>query len=78
MSQRAVPGGEHDVTAGDDALPRIGAPATRALAAAGITTLPQVSALTEAELLAMHGVGPKAIRLLREAMAERGLTFADT
>ena len=75
MPQRPVPG-DGVVTTADDALPRIGAPATRALTAAGITTLTQVSGTTERELLAMHGVGPKAIRILCEAMSERGLRFA--
>lgn len=44
----------------------IGSPATRALLIARITTLDQVSNLTDKELLALHGVGPKAIRILRE------------
>ncbi|MCE7000745.1 hypothetical protein LZG04_38910 [Saccharothrix sp. S26] len=57
--------------AGD--LPKgIGRPATHALAAAGVTTMAQVAELTDAELLALHGVGPKAVRVLREALAERG------
>ncbi|MEV3985366.1 hypothetical protein [Nonomuraea sp. NPDC049758] len=64
------------VAAGDDATPgevgdlpkAIGGPATRALAGAGITMLTQVAALTDAELLALHGVGPKAVRVLREAL----------
>jgi predicted flap endonuclease-1-like 5' DNA nuclease len=60
----------------DDPLPRIGAPATRALQAAGIHRLADVAAHSEAELAALHGVGPKALRLLREALAERGLGFA--
>jgi hypothetical protein len=51
-------------------LPKIGAPATRALTAAGLTTLEAVSAVPEAELLAMHGVGPVAIARLREALDE--------
>ncbi|TDC93326.1 hypothetical protein [Actinomadura sp. 7K507] len=67
-------------TAGDTVLPgevgdlprAIGRPATRALAGAGITTLAQVAELTDGELLAMHGVGPKAVRLLGEALAETG------
>ena len=42
------------MTAPDDALPRIGAPATRALAAVGVTALSQVAVLTEAQLLALH------------------------
>lgn len=58
-------------------LPRgIGAPAQRALEAAGITRLEQLPALTEAELLKLHGVGPKAVRLLREALEAQGLAFA--
>lgn len=56
-------------------LPRIGAPATRALRNAGITTLEQVAELTEAELAALHGVGPIAVDRLRDALAERGLAF---
>ena len=57
-------------------LPRaIGRPATRALLTAGITTLDDVAKHSEQELLALHGVGPRAIRLLSEALAERGLTF---
>ncbi|MFI6277734.1 hypothetical protein [Streptomyces sp. NPDC050988] len=54
-------------------LPRaIGGPATRALSHAGITTLAQVAEVSEAELLAMHGVGPKAVRLLGEALIATG------
>lgn len=44
----------------------IGRPAHAALVAAGITTLKQVAKLTDKELLALHGVGPKAVRILRE------------
>jgi predicted flap endonuclease-1-like 5' DNA nuclease len=59
-------------------LPRsIGAPARRALAAAGYTRLAQLTAVSEAELLRLHGVGPKATRLLREALAAQGLAFAE-
>ena len=47
----------------------IGRPATRALALAGITTLDDVRGVDLDELLRLHGVGPKAIRVLREALA---------
>jgi hypothetical protein len=58
-------------------LPRgIGRPATQALVGAGISTLTQVAKLSEAELLAMHGVGPKAVRLLGEALDVTGRSFA--
>jgi hypothetical protein len=59
-----------------DELPRIGAPATRALVAAGYTRLAQLHGVREADLLRLHGVGPKAIRILREALAARGLALA--
>ncbi|MFI6417061.1 DNA-binding protein [Streptomyces sp. NPDC050842] len=54
-------------------LPRgIGAPATRALVAAGYTRLAQLADVPAAELAALHGVGPKALRVLGESLAERG------
>jgi len=60
-----------------DAFPKIGAPATRALTAAGYTRLEQLTAVTEAELGKLHGMGPKALGLLRAALAEQGRTFAE-
>lgn len=56
-------------------LPAIGRPARGALEAQGVTTLEQVADLSERELLAVHGVGPKAVRVLREALTAAGLTF---
>ncbi len=53
-------------------LPRIGKPATRALAQQGIVRLDQLSAMSEAQLLALHGVGPKAIAILRAALDAAG------
>lgn len=56
-----------------DALPAsIGRPATRALHAAGLTSLEMVASRSEAELLALHGVGPRAVRILAETLAEQG------
>ena len=51
-------------------------PAQRALSAAGIHNLTQLTEISEAELLKLHGMGPKAIRHLREALAKQNLTFA--
>jgi hypothetical protein len=57
-------------------LPRsIGAPATRALTAAGYTGLSQLAGVPAAELAKLHGVGPKALRLLQEALQERGMSL---
>lgn len=57
-------------------LPHVGAPAARALRAAGLVTLEAVATRTEAEVAAMHGVGPIAVARLREALAEAGLTWS--
>ncbi|MGK5556795.1 helix-hairpin-helix domain-containing protein [Actinomadura kijaniata] len=56
-------------------FPKIGNPARRALAHRGYTRLEQLTALSERELLEIHGVGPKAVGILREALRERGLSF---
>jgi hypothetical protein len=61
----------------DEPLPPIGAPATRALAARGITRLSDLTHHRADDLLALHGVGPRAVRLLRAALAEQGMSFAD-
>jgi predicted flap endonuclease-1-like 5' DNA nuclease len=56
-------------------LPFIGGPARDALEVAGVTRLDQLPAWSEKDLLALHGVGPKAVRILREALAARGMAF---
>jgi DNA integrity scanning protein DisA with diadenylate cyclase activity len=62
---------EHD-------FPRsIGNPATNALLFAGYNRLEQLTKVSAKEILALHGVGPKAIRLLRETLAEKGMSFAN-
>ena len=55
------------------ALPRIGAPATRALASIGIETLEQAEGRSTAELHALHGFGPRAVTILAEALASADL-----
>jgi predicted Fe-Mo cluster-binding NifX family protein len=57
-------------------LPRVAAPARRALAAAGITSLAQLARRTESELLALHGMGPNALAALRAALAANGKKLA--
>ena len=62
----------------ENSLPRsIGNPATQALNGFGITRLDQLTKVTEAEVARLHGVGPKAVRILREALAEKGMSFAE-
>jgi hypothetical protein len=56
---------------------KLGAPAERALAGAGIKNLKQLAKFTEAEIKQLHGVGPNAVGKLRQALAEEGLSFAE-
>lgn len=55
-----------------DFPPGVAAPARRALAAAGYTRLDQLAGKREAELAALHGMGPRALAAIREALAARG------
>jgi hypothetical protein len=61
---------------GADLPGNIGAPATRALVAAGYTRLGQLSNAPAAELKKLHGVGPKALRLLQEALERQGMSLS--
>lgn len=58
-----------------DPFPKIGAPAARALEEAGYTSLKQLTKVSEAELGRLHGMGPKALRILREALKSKGWSF---
>lgn len=64
------------MTEPDPELPRsIGAPATRELTAAGYARLSQLANVSAAELGKLHGVGPKALRLLQEALEQHGMSL---
>lgn len=56
-------------------LPKLASPARRALAAAGITQLAQLTGMREAELLRLHGIGSNAVQSLRLALKAKGLSF---
>jgi hypothetical protein len=58
-------------------LPKLGAPARRALLGAGYTRLEHLTEVTESEVMRLHGMGPTAMTVLRDALAERGLFFRD-
>ena len=50
-------------------------PALRALNVAGVRSMADLGKWTEAELLALHGMGPKALGILGEALAASGVRF---
>lgn len=56
--------------------PKLAGPAQRALAGAGITQLEDFTTRTEAEILALHGMGPNAMAAIRQALAAQNLSFA--
>lgn len=56
-------------------LPKIGRPATNALASIGINTLEELAKYERTTILDTHGVGPKAISILENALTEAGLSF---
>ena len=69
--------GKSKRTQKSDLPAKLSAPAERALASAGIKNLKQLAKFSEAEIKQLHGVGPNAVGKLRQALAEKGLAFAD-
>ena len=60
----------------DSDLPfAVGAPARRALAAARVLRLDDLARCAEADLAALHGVGPRAMTILSQALVADGRTF---
>ena len=57
-------------------LPKLAAPAQRALASAGISRLEQLTKFSEKEIKQLHGIGPNAFEQLRRALKTKGLSFA--
>jgi hypothetical protein len=56
-------------------LSLLSAPARRALENNGIGTLKDLAKKSEKEVLALHGMGPASIPILKKAMAEQRLSF---
>jgi hypothetical protein len=75
-AERIVEAKMPDSSEGESDLPAgLAQPAVRALAAAGYLHLEQFTKLSEAEVKKLHGMGPKAMELIRRALAEKGMTF---
>ena len=60
-----------------DSLPKLAAPAQRALAAAGIRSLSDVAQRSRAEVARLHGLGPAALASLESALSGSELAFAE-
>lgn len=55
--------------------PGMSGPSLRALATAGITSLRELARWSRGDVAELHGMGPKGVRILEEALAERSLRF---
>ena len=66
-----------DVRPVGDLPNEIGKTAARELFLHGITSLAQVATHSKEELLAIHGVGPKAIAILGDALAAKSLAYRE-
>ncbi len=66
---------EANTSEGELPLPQLGAPARRALAGAGYTRLNDLTQVTENQLKQLHGIGPNALKTLRNALEAHGLSF---
>ena len=75
---KAAPAEKAEAKADDGGLPEGLGAATKALEKEGLTTLEQVAGKTEAELLELKGVGPKAVETLKEALAAENLSLAES
>ncbi len=58
-------------------LALLSAPARRALLNEGITSLSVLTQYTSKQVLALHGVGPSTIPVLKAALSKEGLEFKD-
>ena len=61
-----------------DPFPKgIARPARRALAGEGVLTMRDLERFSRAELMQLHGFGPRAMEALEPEMDRRGLRFRD-
>jgi predicted flap endonuclease-1-like 5' DNA nuclease len=53
-------------------------PALRALDTAGIRSMDDLPRWKERDIAALHGMGPKGVRMLRDALTSSGRRFSQT
>jgi DNA-directed RNA polymerase alpha subunit len=57
-------------------IKKLAAPAQRAIQSTGVTTLEELSKMSEEEILNLHGTGKNALRVITETLKENGLSLA--
>jgi sulfite reductase beta subunit-like hemoprotein len=58
-------------------IPKISAPASRALAGAGLYTLNDIANLTQKQFMQLHGMGKHGLRIVTDAFEKAGLKFKE-
>ncbi|WP_127573668.1 hypothetical protein [Georgenia faecalis] len=66
----------HDDASSTEFPQAIGRVATRQLSAHGYTRYEDLVRVTRKDLLAIHGVGPRAVGILELELASRGMSYA--
>ncbi len=66
---------EMSLAPSDDFPKEIGKVAARELGVNGINNLKDIVNYSEAELLAIHGVGPKAVKIIKEVLQKQGASL---
>ena len=56
-------------------LDRLARPAQRAIQGTGVTTLEQLSNMTEDEIYNLHGIGKNAMKIILATLEENGLSL---
>ncbi len=57
-------------------LNRLARPAQRAIRSTGVTTLEQLSNMSEDEISNLHGIGKNAMKTILATLAENGLSLS--
>jgi len=57
-------------------LKKLARPAQRAILGTGVTTLEQLSKMTEEEISNIHGIGKNALEVIKSTLKENGLSLA--
>ena len=56
-------------------LPKLSAPAMRALNSIGVSSLAALTRVTERQLLGLHGFGPNGLKAIKASLSDRGLAL---
>lgn len=56
-------------------IPKLAKPAQRALYNANLVSLEHLTTITEKEFSQLHGIGPNALKAVKEALTANGLSF---